>query len=280
MAKQDASGCAILLALIGLGLVLAYWQFFLTILAVVGSVALVANLVQSQRLARLKSVVEGANRRFAGDVCRWGDQYGLLEAIGITSPPAPARIEVKLATLGDEDGALALNQASVPLVPPADLGTITSNLAFKGFLESQGITLVNDLAVEAKATRAALNCQKESQWARQSLDTLQEMVRSASRTLAMAKGNELLEPSIPQLQQALSTFEEEQARLSGYLKESLSMLRKLNDFLSVPETIRPILNFDLDHVFDPGRFQQLADSFQEVVTLTAVFQDLSRDRVA
>ncbi len=36
--------------------------------------------------------------------------------------------------------------------------------------------------------------------------TLQEMVRSAQSTLAMAKGNELLEPSIPQLQQALSAF--------------------------------------------------------------------------
>ena len=45
MAKQDASGCAILLALIGLVLVLAYWQFFLTILAVVGIVVLVVNLV-------------------------------------------------------------------------------------------------------------------------------------------------------------------------------------------------------------------------------------------
>jgi hypothetical protein len=33
-------------------------------------------------------------------------------------------------------------------------------------------------------------------------------------------------------------------------------------------------------VFDPGRFQQLEDSFQEVVTLNAVFQDLSRDRLA
>jgi hypothetical protein len=187
---------------------------------------------------------------------------------------------VKLLALGEKDGALVLNRASVPLVPPGDLGTITSNLAFKGFLESQGITLVNDLAVEAKATRAALNCQKEAQWARQSLETLQELVRSARRTLAMAKGNELLGPSIPQLQQALSTFEDEQERLSSYLKESLSMLRKLNDFLSVPETIRPILNFDLDHVFDPGRFQPLEDSFQEVVTLNAVFQDLSRDRLA
>jgi hypothetical protein len=228
MAKQNALGCAILLALIGLVLVLAYWQFLLTVLAVVAVVAivaLVANLVQAQRLARLKTVVESAHRRFAGDVCRWSDRYGLLEAIETTSSPAPTRIKVKLLALGNEDGTLALNQASVPLVPPADLGTIASNLT-------------------------------------------------------MAKGNELLEPSIPQLQQALSTFEEEQERLSGYLKESLSMLRKLNDFLSVPETIRPILNFDLDHVFDPGRFQQLEDPFQEVVTLNAVFQDLSRDRLA
>jgi hypothetical protein len=122
MAKQDASGGAILLARIVLVLVLACWRFFLTVLAVVGIVALVANLVQSQRLARLKTVVEGANRRFAGDVCRWSDRYGLVEAIETTSPPAPARTEVKLATLGDKDGALALNQASVPLVPPSGSG--------------------------------------------------------------------------------------------------------------------------------------------------------------
>ena len=81
-----------------------------------------ANLVQSQRLARLKSVVEGANRRFAGDVCRWSDRYGLLEAIETTSPPALARIEVKLLALGEDDGALGLNQASVPLVPPSGSG--------------------------------------------------------------------------------------------------------------------------------------------------------------
>ena len=40
----------------------------------------------------------------------------------IAQSPAPARTEVKLLALGDKDGALALNQASVPLVPPSGSG--------------------------------------------------------------------------------------------------------------------------------------------------------------
>ena len=64
------------------------------------------------------------------------------------------------------------------------------------------------------------------------------------------------------------SFEEERQRLSGYLSESRSMLRKLRDSLIVPATFRPILSVDLDQLFDRGRLQWLGQSFQEVVTLT------------
>lgn len=57
------------------------------------------------------------------------------------------------------------------------------------------------------------------------------------------------------------------------------MLRKLHDFLSVPEQIRPILNFDLEGLFDPSRLQDLRASFEEVVPLNDSYRALSRDRI-
>ena len=57
------------------------------------------------------------------------------------------------------------------------------------------------------------------------------------------------------------------------------MLRKLHDFLSVPEAIRPILNFDLDSLFDPSRLKDLEASFEEVVQLNEAYRTLSRDRI-
>ena len=58
------------------------------------------------------------------------------------------------------------------------------------------------------------------------------------------------------------------------------MLRKLNDFLSVPASIRPILNFDLDQLFDPQGFYALERSFSEVVLLNDAFHQLSEERLA
>jgi len=58
------------------------------------------------------------------------------------------------------------------------------------------------------------------------------------------------------------------------------MLRKLHDFLSVPEGIRPILNFDFDQLFNPQRFSALKQSFSEVVLLNDAFRQLSEERLA
>jgi len=58
------------------------------------------------------------------------------------------------------------------------------------------------------------------------------------------------------------------------------MVRKLQDFLSVPEAIRPILSFDLDQLYDPQRFSELEQSFSEVVLLNDAFRELSRDALA
>jgi hypothetical protein len=58
------------------------------------------------------------------------------------------------------------------------------------------------------------------------------------------------------------------------------MARKLVDFLSVPEAIRPILSFDLEQLVDPGRLAALEQSFQEVVLLNDTFRELSARKLA
>lgn len=105
------------------------------------------------------------------------------------------------------------------------------------------------------------------------------MIEATRATLAKAAGNELLEPSIPQLRQALSTFEGERQKLHLHRREAEAMLRKLHDFLTVPQEIRPILHFDLDDLFDPGRLEALQASFEEVVTLNDSYRELSRERL-
>jgi hypothetical protein len=135
---------------------------------------------------------------------------------------------------------------------------------------------VNDLSVEARATQAAIECLREISWTEGAIEKLTELLASTRRTLAKARGNELLEPSIPQLQQALAAFDAEENKL----RQARAIARKLVDFLSVPEAIRPILSFDLDQLVDPGRLAALEQSFQEVVLLNDTFRELSARKLA
>ena len=80
--------------------------------------------------------------------------------------------------------------------------------------------------------------------------------------------------------EALEAFEGEQRKCLQLRRESEAMLRKLNDFLNVPESLRPILSFDLDQLVDPSRLGDLQASFQEVVTLNDTYRDLSQERLA
>jgi len=277
MAANDAEGFGALLLVGGLVLALIYWKIVLSLLLVVGIGAALFSLSEALRVARLSSISKVAHRRFAGDVCRIDDRFALVEAI---EAEGKARLLLRIATIEPRAGELALVRDVHRLTPPGDLGRIASNLAFADFLEGQGITMVNDLAVEAKATQAAITCLREAEWARQSLQTMAQLIDSTRDTLGKARGNELLEAAIPQLEEALATFTQEEGKLAGHLQDSTQMLGKLHDFLGVPETLRPILNFDLDRLFDPARRRDLESSFQEVVSLNKAFGELSRDRLA
>ena len=279
MADQNSgssAGCALILVL----LALAFWPVVLAGLVVLGVLGLIVYAVAAQRFQQLRAITLAAQRRFAGDVCLVEGCYGEVRQIELQGQATQPRIVVWAALIVDGADGPQTDSRVWRLTPPADLGPLRSNAGVARFLEAHGLGMVGDLAVEAKATRAALECLREVDWTRQALETLQQLNRSAATTLAKAQGNELLEPSIPQLQEALAAFSREERKLQEALAESRAMLRKLHDFLGVPEGIRPILNFDLDQLFDPQRLQDLEQSFEEVVQLNDAFRELSRQKLA
>jgi hypothetical protein len=315
---HSSENATALLVAVGLVVVLLFWLPLLLMGLLVGMITLVVKGIEAQRLARLRGLIRRAEQRYRGDVCRSGIGFARLAAVGVERSASGLQLRLALERIGavslaqaadsaaadppgaeppaaevpaacppqggpseggqPEPEALALQREVRFLAPPADLSTLESNLGFSRWLESQGITMLSDLAVEAKATQAALTCLEEADWARRSLATIETLIRSAQDTLAKARGNELLEPAIPQLQQALASFEGEQVKLCDHLRQANTRLRKLHDFLSVPEALRPILTFDLNGLFDPARLQALKDSFAEVVVLNDTFLALSRQR--
>ena len=279
MADQNggsAAGCVLVLAV----LALVFWPVVLTGLGVVLACALVVWVAASHRYGQLRTITEAASRRFAGDVCVVEGRYGVVRSIELQGDAAQPQIALVLDLIHDGAGGAYLKTSPRRLSPPAVLTGLRSNAGVARFLEANGVAMVGDLAVEAKATRAALECLREVAWARDAIDQLQELHQSATETLAKAEGNELLEPSIPQLQEAIAAFETEARKLQDALEESSTMLRKLHDFLEVPEGIRPILSFDLDTLFDPQRLKDLEQSFDDVVLLNDAFRDLSRQKLA
>ena len=192
----------------------------LSLLVVVAIGAGLITLAQVLRIARLRRIAKAAQRRFAGDGRRIVERFALVEAIDSEANARRARLLLPIAMIEPRDGELALVRDGHRLTPPADLRGLTSNLGFADVLEGQGIPMVNDLAVEAKATKAANTCLRAANWASQSLQTMAEMIASPRDTLAKARGNELLEPAIPQLEEALGTFTQKEDKLTSHLQDS------------------------------------------------------------
>jgi hypothetical protein len=125
---------------------------------------------------------------------------------------------------------------------------------------------------------------RERDLTQRALARLAELQADVDATLALAPGNELLQPSVPQLQQARERFATEEIRLREAHTSTDTILRKLHDFLQVPADIQPILNFDLDALVaeldDPTRYADLEELFSEVVELNAIYRQLEGDKLA
>lgn len=273
-------GCGTLLALMALGFVLAYWPLVLALALLALVIYAVAVQGQQQKQRQLKELVAAADRRVRHDPCRVRERFGVIQSISLAGDLFTPRLDILCRTIAGPSSQPELEEIRISLSPPAEPLLLRSATGVASWLRGGGVALLDDLSVEAKATRAAMECLREHSWTRDALVKLGGLRTSLLETLAKARGNELLEPAIPQLQQALAAFEQEKQKLQQAHHSAGDMLRKLHDFLSVPDGIRPILNFDLDQLFDPQRFSALEQSFSEVVLLNDAFRQLSKDKLA
>lgn len=280
-----------LLLVLGLGFAGIFWQTSL-ILALVGlalaSVGLIvwllATPLRRQQRQALQSLVAAADERYRQDPCRFQGGFGTIQALQLNHAAQPPRIEVLCRTLADTSDGLVPTNHRIPLTPgnafdpprtPRQVGTL---------MAQQGVTLLADLSVEAKAVRAAMEALRERDLTQRALARLAELQADVDATLALAPGNELLQPSVPQLQQARERFATEEIRLREAHTSTDTILRKLHDFLQVPADIQPILNFDLDALVaeldDPTRYADLEELFSEVVELNAIYRQLEGEKLA
>lgn len=274
------TGCVTLLVLVAIGVGITYWPVFLLLGLVVLIFAVVGSAVMEANRKELKVLVEVADRRVRHEACRVRERFGVVEAISLAGDLATPRIDIRCRTIADEYDQLLEQNVQISLSPPADPKQLRTTTGINRWLDAGGIHLLAELSVEAKATGAAMECLREQAWAQEALDKLAGLRVSLVDTLTKAEGNELLEASIPLLQKALRAFEAEEEKLQQARLSASEMVRKLHDFLSVPEGIRPILSFDLDQLYDPQRFSALEQSFSEVVLLNDAFRELSRDALA
>jgi hypothetical protein len=276
----NTSGCGTLLALIAVGFLLVFWQVFLVAGLLVLAIAAVVYFVSQQNNLQLKALVAAADRRVRQDPCQVREQFGVIQGIALAGGLMTPRIDVTCRMIASGADGLESEEICISLSPPAEQPRLSRSRGVADWLRSGGISQLEDLSVEAKAVRAAMECLRELEWTTGALDKLNGLRGSVIDTLAKASGNELLESAIPQLQQALDAFNGERTKLQEANQNATDMLRKLHDFLNVPEGIRPILNFDFDQLFDPQRFSALEQSFSEVVLLNDAFRQLSKDALA
>jgi hypothetical protein len=281
MAQQNTGcGCGTLIGLAAVGFVLAYWQAFLVAALLILAIAAVVYAVLLQNQQQLLALVQAADRRVRHDPCRVRDCFGVIQSLTLAGDFQTPRIDVRCQTIQSGGGSLGSGEVCLSLSPPAERLQLHSSAGVTHWLRSGGVSKLDDLSVEAKAVKAAMECLRERDWTHQALDKLHELRSSVIDTLAKAKGNELLEAAIPQLQQALAAFNDERDKLQEANRNAAEMLRKLHDFLSVPDGMRPILTFDFDQLFDPQRFSALEQSFADVVLLNDAFRELSKDKLA
>ena len=260
--------------LICLPVLLALWP--LTLAA--GLIAFGLRTLRNHQDLMLQEDVSAWLARRKGFVCRYGNHHGLIEALTLRGTISSRELVLNLKLLEADGSGASFIPLEVPL-PGAASPRQAWATELNRQLRSLDVELVNAMAVEHQAVHAAEAWFKELIWTREALSTLKQMEADLLQTLKLAPGNDLLEPGIPQLEEAQQRLISERQQLTAALNEALNMLRQLVDFLSVPQSVRGLLNFDPQRLHDPGRLEELRRSFHDLVMLNDIFRELSSKKL-
>ena len=227
------------------------------------------------------SEISAWNRRYGGAVVRAQDRHGLIGQL--TLKPAELSTQTVLwleMTLLEPSGRLFTLKDQAIHLGPWQRTAKTFRAQLRGLMKNADVALVNEIAVEAQALRNLNQWLKEIAWSDQAIEALKRMDREAEETIQIAFGNPLLEGSITQLQLAQQRYRSESEELQAAANEARTMAKHLGDFLCIPASARRIIQFDHVRISNRSRFQQLRQSFNDVVLLNQCFQDLSAQKLA
>ena len=229
----------------------------------------------------LASEIRAWNQRHCGAVVCVRERHGLIRQLVLnpTEHSAQTVLCLELNLLEPRGRAFALTEQAFQLGAWHRTAT-PFRTQLRGLMKSADVALVNEIAVEAQALRNLNQWLKEIAWSDQAIETLKRMDREAEETIQMAFGNPLLEGSIPQLQLAQQRYRSESEELQAAANEARTMAKHLGDFLCIPASARRIIQFDPVRISNRSRFQQLRQSFNDVVLLNQCFQDLSAQKLA
>ena len=221
------------------------------------------------------------NQRHSGAVVCVQERHGLIAQLMLNPAEESAQtvlcLQVKL--LEQSSNLFELTGHTIALGPWTPTASpFRSQL--RGLMKTADVALVNEIAVEAQALRNLSQWLEEIAWSDQAIETLKRMDREAEDAIRVAFGNPLLEDSIPQLQQAQQRYRSESEELKAAATEARTMARHLGDFLCIPASARRIIQFDPVQISNRSRFQQLRQSFNDVVLLNQCFRDLSAQKLA
>ncbi len=264
-----ALGCLALLIV-----AIRFWQFAI----IAGGLGLLLWILKMQvRRANhrlLKRYVEQAQTRHSLSVVSVEGIFHQVQKIQVIQEANQLKLEMITRCLKGEGNHIRSEEEHIALwkghsgIPQQSVSLL---------LTRQSIQIISPIAVEATALKTALDCLNELRWCYDAWMKLETMQQAAISTLDKAKDNPLLEHAIPSLQKALLTFKSEEKKIRKNQEETGKMLKQLADFLSIPESLRPILSVDLRDWNPEIRLKELEQSFNDVILLNDSFVELNRN---
>ena len=281
MSSPESKSCVwiVLGALVALPILIALWPLFL----IGGLLALgVWGVIAYRDLMVVHDATAWADP-LLGRICRLGHHHGLIKQLQVRGEWGKRQLvlDLKLLEGDDTDARLFDRDIHLPLSQhPGSMANVGLAASLRRRMREQDFELINHLAVEAQAMQSAIGWIEELNWSRQALTTLGQMEMDVQETLDLAPGNALLEPAIPQLQEAQRRIHAERSQIEEGLDEALDRSQQLAEFLTVPASVRRILNFDPTSFDNRTRLKDLRRSFNDLVLLNDTFRKLSAQKLA
>ena len=264
-----ALGCLALLIV-----VLRFWQFAIIAGGMGVLLWILKKQLQRTNHRHLERYVEQAQARHRHTVVSVEGIFHQVQTIHALQEASQLKLEMITRCLKGEGNHIRSEEQHITLwkghsgIPQQSVSLL---------LTRQSIQIISPIAVEATAMKTALDCLNELRWCHDARMKLETMQQAALSTLDKAKDNPLLEQAIPSLEKALRTFKSEEQKIRINQEGTSIMLKQLADFLSVPESLRPILSVDLRDWNPELRLQELEQSFADVILLNDTFIELNRN---